>query len=519
MGAGLLTRVFLAPPLAFARVGASATPCDAFNWASNDITPRGVGQTSLEPAKTLTIDDDGTVSASVQREILFRDENGIRPVCPFFELHGEYIDGAGIARTGPITVGLLAGWGSSPADVVWSVHLGNLKAFHYTRRVADRIDAKVSVAGNVHSRVALLGWSPDGDTEPLIRRNRPMPMGAIQVPKPDAAHPEIRLRFYAPKGHIYGPEDLVGRIEELDFDIRINAEWRAFALPVDRLIVNPNATWPRYVPSVADVGPFNERDYRNTPGGLLAAPASAIPWLPEGEIRERSLGLVDDVSDGIISCDVRVKGQTVSARARIVVGPPDFAPANRPPVSLADNLADRELRDGPRQSRWSDDDLTTIVLDIFERAFETSDLMHRDYQNWRSIRTNNNEFSEQGSRAWLDVEDLEKLLWSSPDPGSVSDGLSDGMPIVHSGTRQHRRHNAVTFLVDRMRENPQIFDEWIRRPLDPLPFYDKRMPALMRGSDGRPHHLTRRQWELVRLWITQIRAGTIAAGMPPPGEV
>ena len=466
---------------------------------------------------TLTIGADGALTAHVPTEIVFRDGEGIRPVCPFFELHAEYDDAQGRQATAPLTLALLESWGATAADIVWSVVLGNLKAFHYTRRRGDRVEAKARIAADQHARIALQGVSPTDDGEPVVRASHPLPMGEIQIPRPDSQHPEMRLRFYPPAGHIYGPENLAERIDELEFGYQDNKEWQGFSLPPERLIVNPAASWPRYVPSMANVGPFNEYDYRNTPGGLLAAPISPIPWRPDDGPRQRSLGLLDDVSDGFVACEARINGTVFTARARIVVGPPDFAPANRPPVSLADNLADRELRDEPRQASWSDEELAAAVLDIFERAFETSDLMHRDYQNLRSRNTNDREYSGQGRGTWLDPEDLDTLLWPAPDAASIRNGLSTGMPVVEAGTRQHRRHNVMMFLADRMRENPQVFDQWIRRPLDPAPFYDKRMPALMRGSDGRPHHLTRRQWELFRLWIKRIRDAAPNAGPAPPG--
>ena len=439
----MLRGIFLAPPLAFARVGASKTPCSAYNWADNDISPRGLGQTTLEPALTLSVDSEGNISSEIPAEIVFRDEQGIRTVCPFFELHAEYLDDQGEPHTGPVTLELLESWGLGLSDVSWGVELANLKAYHYTRQAGDRVEAKLNLADNEHQRVTISGSSPVDSSDPLVRADRPIAMGEVQLPRPNSQFPELRLHFIAPAGLIYGPEDLDQRLAELDPAITGNADWREFSLPAERHIVNPSASWPRYVPSLATVGPFNERDYRNTPGGLLAAPISPIPGLPDDDPRERALGLVDDVSDGLVTCEVSVGGQTFTATARVVVGPPDFAPANRPPVSLADNLADRELRDDARQFEGTSEDLTSLVLDIFERAFETSDLMHRDYQNFRSIRTNGSEFAGQGGRATLDPEDLEALLWPPPDVQAVTDGLSHGMPIVDAGTRQHRRHNAV----------------------------------------------------------------------------
>jgi hypothetical protein len=51
-----LTRIWLTPPLAFGRLGASPTPCAAFHWAANDLTPDGSGMTTLAPAETLELE-------------------------------------------------------------------------------------------------------------------------------------------------------------------------------------------------------------------------------------------------------------------------------------------------------------------------------------------------------------------------------------------------------------------------------------------------------------------------------
>jgi len=60
--------------------------------------------------------------------------------------------------------------------------------------------------------------------------------------------------------------------------------------------------------------------------------------------------------------------------------------------------------------------------------------------------------------------------------------------------------NALEYLKDRLRDDPAFVEKWLRPPLDQLPLYDRRMPALMRGSDSRPMHLTRRQYEIVLRW-------------------
>jgi hypothetical protein len=273
----MLERIFVVPPLAFARVGTSPTPCDAFLWGPNDLLPHGSGTTTLQPAETLDVAPDGAVSSRTPDTIVFRDANGIRPVCPFFELHADWIDAAGAPCSGPVTQDLLSEWGVALSDIEWRVELGNLKAFHYTYEYGDKIEAHMALRADHHVRTTIVGSSPPGAVLPLIKAERGMPMGAVQATKPSSDYPEIRLRFFPPAGLIYGPEDLHQRLASLDYDVDVgggkpNLEWRGFTLPTTQLIVDPSANWPRYVPDAATLGPFFAQDNRNTPSGLLAAP-------------------------------------------------------------------------------------------------------------------------------------------------------------------------------------------------------------------------------------------------------
>jgi hypothetical protein len=36
-------------------------------------------------------------------------------------------------------------------------------------------------------------------------------------------------------------------------------------------------------------------------------------------------------------------------------------------------------------------------------------------------------------------------------------------------------------------------------------YYDHKMPALMRGSDRYPMHITRRQYDLLVAWVRRLR--------------
>lgn len=509
----MLKSIHVVPPLAFARVGPSPTPCASFMWG-----PRGAGaeSTTLEPAESLDIAEDGQISSFVPSELVFRDAGGIRPVCPFFELHGSWEDAQGNIQSGHITKDLLVGWGLRLEDIEWSIELGNLKAFHYTRQDADKVSATATVRASDFRRTRVDGRSPQGAANSLVPTKAVLPMGTVQAAKPDDRFPQLRLRFHAPAGLVYGPTDLPARLHEaVQLEVegaRPNDEWRGFKLPPEALILDPEATWCQYAQELSTLGPFGREDYRNTPGGLLAAVATKVVVQEQETIISRCLGLVDDVSDGFVRCSVKLAGATLTASARLVVGPPDFAPANRPPVSLADSLTDRVDRGTPRSVPWSREELGELVLDILERALETADLMHRDYQNQRSTRTNRTTLVEAGLASPFDAEDVAAMLWPVPDHRQVREGRVNAMALTESGTAKHRRYALLEYLEDRFRENPGLFEQFIRRPVDPSPYWDRRMPAFMRGSDGRPIHLTRRQWEIFRQWIRLLQEEAAAAG-------
>ncbi|HYM62910.1 MAG TPA: hypothetical protein VEZ11_18635 [Thermoanaerobaculia bacterium] len=504
MSSTYLTRIWLTPPLAFGRLGASPTPCAAFHWAANDLTPDGSGMTTLVPAETLDLDENGVVSRSLPDRIVFRDNHGIRPVCPYFELHGTWHED-GREKSGPITTTLLDKLKLTTKDIQWQVHVANLKSFDYTFEEGDRIEAVLNLRGDDTARHTLEGRSPRKARRPLVPKGAFIPYGSVQIAKPGGEFREIRLRFYAPAGLTYGPSDYEKRMAKANVKLPGNREWRRLKLPPERLILNPRSAWATWVLEQATLGPFPKgTDFRHTPWTMFA---TLLVGKDANSAENHALGLVDDMSDGLIRCTIKSRNRELTAWARIVVGPPDYAPAHRIPVSLADNLADREDREGPRKANWTMDELRELVLDIFERAFETSSLMNKDYQNYRSRDDNVGRLEDMAMTSPFDREDIDAMLWPdiTTDVDSVRRGKADAEDLSAAGVRKHRRYAAISYLEDRFRENPELFHQWIRRPLDPNPFFDTRMPALMRGSDTRPWHLTRRQWEIVRQWADKLQ--------------
>jgi len=570
----MIRKVWLQQPIAFARVGPSRTPLSAFRWTQPDLRPRGTGRTTITPAATFDVDATTGVPTRRGEEeefTLFRDEDGIRPVAPFFELHGDW-DGRAEQSTA-LTTRVLEENGLSLSSLTWDIHHANHKAYSLTRAEGDRVEARATIRGDDHARQDLKGISPEGAPNPLVPRPG-IDMGAIQVVRPTADHPEIRIRFYPPPGHAYGPTDLQERLKKkrwgpLDLLIallRLNADWEDFQLPKCRCILNPNSGWPNYklltwgqvlraLPRVIMhprsfialcrhvqrsellrflIGPT--ADAGKLPPGLYAS------WTGGGAVLS-SLGLIDDLGDGVITCRLDGVG---AARARIVVAPPHFSPDRRPPVSIADDLTDRTKRADVRAEDWVSEkkwpEAEAEIDDLLDRAFETAALSNLDAWNDELRSENTSDAVYRGDKN--PPPNAGDLLWPDRRNETVLD-----LPLTEHGRWQHRRNSADEYFEQLFRDDDKLVEQWIRdprdvQPHDPSPapddrraardsqgldydqripgplrraerrpaydptglYYDRRMPALMRGADRRPLHLTRRQFGAFRRWAERLRA-------------
>ena len=441
----MIEQLWLQPPLAFARLGPSPTPCDNYSWGQSDLTPRGTGKTTVVPRPTLDLAADGTLTERTPQRVRFKDAEGWRPVCPYFELHGSWT-ADGERHTGPVTQDVLRQAGLGLADVTWSVTVANLKAHHMTQSEGDRIEARAEVRGDDHRRHRLDGTSPQDAPQPLVPAGRGVPLGSVQVPLPNTALPELRLRFTPAAGLVYGPSDLP-------------PEGR-YHVPQERRFLNKDAEWCGWrLPSA---------DTRTVPQGLFA-----------GAEKERSVGLVDDVCDGLVT--VTLPGGLV-ATARVVACPPVFSPDRRPFVSIADGLADRVQRDDVHRPEYlADKEQTALEMrDLFERILETMGNVNLDVMNG--------------------------VFGALPRAVPLTGVL---LGLTEQGRRRHRRFVALEMLEDLLRERPGLIRAVIRAP-GTDPSFDAQMPVDMRGADGGALHLTRRQYDLLEGWARSLREGTEA---------
>jgi hypothetical protein len=472
----ILEEIWICPPLAFARFGQSPYPMENFHWAENDYSPRGTAETVIKPALTFNIDPNGNISAYLPEEIRFKDKGKWRPVCPFFELHGRWSDG----HEGPIGLNELQAAKLSLNDVVWHVEAANRKAYHYTLAEGDLVAAAIEIPGTDHLLRPILGNSPEGAENPLIPPGVNVPLGHVQVIRPNPSWPELRLRITPPQGLIYAPSNSSDR--NLTQLIPLIQDQAVFLRQIN-CSLNPNAAWPHWNPGSGD----NE-DPRTNPGGLYAQE-------PDGT----SLGFLDDSNDGLIR--VTVTGASVTtgqltAYARYTCCPQDFQPDRRPFVSIADGLSDLVKRDEVlhqafiKGENWSETEAE--IADLMQRVRETMEASNLDQQNLRSQLANNP--SDSGADAPFPFDPVP------PRPGHP-------LPLTELGRMNHVRFLAYEVFKQRMGQRPEVFEQWIRKPTDEPKSYDKQMPALMRGSDSTPMSISQRQYYLMKEWLEVLQNG------------
>lgn len=521
-----LLEVFFLPPMAIARLGSSDTPMESFRWTENPSIFGG-DMTIIEPQISLEVKEDGSLRPYYPELIRFRDGKSLRPVAPFLELWAMVQGENGTVDKVPLTLQLLSSLGASPENIRYRVTAGNRKASFRTGDPACSYTAMVEVSGNDCKRYPLLAYSRHtaGQT-PLVVKDRPIPLGHFQVIRPtwetklEVDLSQLRVRFTPAKGQAYGPPSAIagpasplppgqaaaplseaGRVHEI-------------VLPENR-ILNEDTSWSRYI-----LG----REYDD------ALPSDSYDGANVGD--NRSWGVVDDTCDVIIEAYLTIATERFGATARVLVGPPDFAPDRRPFYSIADDLADREL-DPVEVDRDNQQVTIEEIQDLFHRIYETISLMSLDSARTRSIRENNSNDDapnfeglpqiDDRSLSREDVPYVDKspdlLISSAPQEESIS-VKRDRLPYKEVSHFVHTPLTDVDTLVHFIRTHAHHLRRLIRPPFghfeqlleNPSPdsqpnprfrdprvvrdkLYDMRMPPYMRDSDENPLSLTRRQYQ------------------------
>ena len=413
------------------------------NYSVNTDDP--VNSRTLAPAESLRVAQaTGEIAEKFTPEtVRFRDASGrIRPVSPFLELWAQLEPEGDLL---PLTVEHLKMIGLGNQDIQWRVQVGNIKAFRRTDQPNDKIEADT-------------GWFSDHIRHPLQGRclnflvDKTLPLGSVQYLQPTLEFPEIRLRFTPARGLVYGPK----RVNNLP-------DPNLAAVVYDRT----KGTWPGYTEL-------------NTGTPLTVTNPGAIyygePTPPNEPPGWRSFGYLDDECDGIIEARLEWKDDSgnpsvLSAFARIAVGPPTFAPDGFPVRTVADELEQALL--GPTVEGQTP---RAEIVDIVRRALESVRLMNTDYMNRGSLQRG------VGGMARMDTADTTRALEPIMDP-SVVDALA--MRARHERVLLSLQSGTLAWFAYILRQYDEIGDlsDDGRR----------KMPAMMRGADGRHLALTRRQ--------------------------
>jgi hypothetical protein len=445
------------PPLAVGRLGAASDPLEAFDLVVDPERP--LDYRRIVPQTTLVVDEEtGAITSSyVPTTIRFKDDaRRIRPVAPFLEVFARTSEAPD--ELVPLDLALLAREGLGVDAVSWRVEVGNIKLYRRTNDTNDQIHACVDALTS-HRRQALAGTCPN------FVDGRTLPLGWVQFVKPTDAYPQIRLRFTPAGGHVYGSAlERHTSPTQVERDPIIDDE--ALILYDDK-----KGTW---------------RGYRESVGPTLTNPAQIYAGYADGEYQV-SWGYLDDECDGYARVMLALgDGSMLTAQAHIGAGPPAFAPDTLPVRVVSDEL--EQILYGP-----SYDDDTPVPIEeaeeLVRRALETVRLMNTAVMNGNTLNGRQNIASTMVRQ---DTNDFERY-YEPIAATSIVDNLA--LRALHE-----RVFSALSA------GSAPWFSEVLRRPEEIGDLSDtarRKMPALMRGADGRGLCLTRRHIDMVIKAATQ----------------
>ena len=439
------------PPLAIGRLGSATEPMD--NYTADTDPDQPLAPRRLRPASTFRIDpDSGAITgADVPDRLRFTDGRGkVRPVAPFLEVWALTDDGV----LQPLALDLLRANDLTPEDVRWRVQVGNHKIQRRTYDDNDRIDADTE-------------WFSDHAAHELTGRcahflpDKTLPLGHARYLRPTPEFPGIRLRFTPAGGHVYGsaytdhPTDPDPNVVDFLYDAT-KGKWRGHSdQPGD-----PRLTIPAQI-YAGDDGPDGA-------------------WV--------SRGYLDDECDGLVHVGLDVAGRELTAFGRIGAGPPAYAPDSIPIRTVADELDQALL--GPRATdQDSLEHARAVAEEVLRRATETVRLMNTEVMNGNTV---DGRVDAASTMVRQDTADTGRLYEPIMAPSLVD---TAAVLALHQNVLAALRSGTAPWFADVLRDHDEVGDLTAKGR--------RKMPALMRGADGRSLALTRRQVDLVRLAARQ----------------
>jgi hypothetical protein len=441
------------PPMAIGRLGSSGNPLMAFDLAVQEDKPLDFRQ--IIPEQSFTVDPfSGEITEHLPDSIKFKDvddqspkQGKIRPVAPFLEVFA-ITDETGDELI-PLTTDLLQKAGCSVKDIRWDVEVGNIKIFRRTNNTDDQIYAEVN---NIDNHIV---HNLSGQCKNFLP-GKVLPLGSVQFIAPTDAFPQIRLRFTPAAGKVY-----VSSLERIE---------QPGAKPVpdpiveneDQLIYDKTKDWFGYVELGATKPTYT-------------MPAQIFAGYNDADGNRISWGYLDDECDGFVAVHLKTKnGKSLAARAHISAGPPAFAPDTLPVRVVSDEL--EQILLGPEvEGEVSIEE----AEDIVRRALETIRLMNTTIMNGNAV---NGQYNVASTMVRQNTNDFGRL-YEPIMATSIVDNLA--LRALHERVFSGLSTGAAPWFADVLRRPEEIGD------LSATGL--RKMPALMRGADGRSLTLTRRQ--------------------------
>ncbi|MCP5005578.1 MAG: hypothetical protein GY941_16825 [Planctomycetes bacterium] len=337
----------------------------------------------------------------------------------------------------------------------WAISLGNLKAYRRTNNPDDAVTVEVEGISNheIHSLKGVAANFLADTSTPLGKKF--IPFGDVIFIEPTTEFPQIRLRFIPPAGNVYG-------FDKLETPDRDPTKPDLEVVTPERVVYDISAgDWHQYTEGSSG------RPITN-PGGIFRA------------------GFFDDSSDGIIKAKIIAPNITLEALARITVGPPDFVPDSLSVRTIADEL--EQILEGPSVSGAVDKD---HLVEILQRAVDTVRHMNVNVMNQYGMARHD----AQSGR------DDEPIVSGNPDTLEFVGRHKVWLDQLRSGD-----YSSLPMLMFFLRTYEKVGDlsSSARR----------KMPALMRGSDGRHLALTQRQLNKIKSAIANGTASSPQSSTP-----
>lgn len=443
------------PPVAIGRLGAAAEPLEAFDLVRDPERP--LDYRRIVPCPSFRVDaaSGAIVEVYTPDKIRFRDaDHLVRPVAPFLEVFARQASAPD--ELVPLTLDLLAAEGLPVSALSWDVAVGNIKLFRRTGDARDKIEATVSDLRD-HAVHPL-----QGRCEHFLP-GKLLPLGQVQFIRPTPAFPQIRLRFTPAGGHVYGaalerqtgpgqfqPDPVITSATQVLYDCE-RGRWRGY---------------------------FDT----NAPGETNPASIYAgwdTPADASGNSYHVSWGYLDDECDGSVTVHLRIGEQLLSAQAVIGAGPPAYAPDTLPVRVVSDEVEQILFGASVDEDAVSLDDAAELVF----RALETVRLMNTAVMNGNPVNGRMNTASTMVRQNSADFERLYEPIAAA----SLADNLA--LRALHERVFAGLAARGLPWFAQALRQPEEIGD------LSSATL--RKMPALMRGADGRSLTLTRRHIDMV----------------------